>query len=140
MFDNSEIKTTGGYLEAGIHTVHVFNIESEETFINRNGENRKKVKVMFKGETGEAYFEDFLIMDSTMWRLKIFSMACGIGADDKWEWKDLIGRQLRIHLKEVSYTDKNGEKKMRTELYKFESYNPETESYTEPEPINSDPF
>lgn len=145
MFDNSKIESKGGnYLGAGIHTVYVFDIESEEIFTNRNGEERKKITVMFKDESGSIHFEDFLIMDSTMWRLKLLSVACGIGEDETWDWKDLQGKQLKIHLKESSYTDKGGEKRMKCEIYKFEPYNPETTDYpdsnTKTEDFKNDPF
>jgi len=122
MFDNSKIESKGGnYMGPGSHKVYVFDIESEETFNNRNGEERKKVTVMFKNEEGEIHYEDFLIMDSTLWRLKLLSMACGIGEDGQWDWKDLQGKQIVIHLKTSSYTDKYGEVIDKTEIYKFES-------------------
>ena len=140
MFDNSQIENKGGnYLGAGSHKVYVFDIESEETFLNRNQKKRKKVRIMFKDENGFIHFEDFLIMDSTLWRLKLLSIACGIGENEQWDWKDLQSKQLIIHLREISYTDKDGEKRMKCEIYKFEPWKGEI-NYDVNTSIDSDPF
>ncbi len=140
MFDNKEIESKGGnYLNVGSHKVYVFDIETEKTFVNKDGETREKVTVMFKNEQGEIHYEDFLIMDSTMWRLKLLSIACGIGEEAQWDWGDLQAKQLVIHLKSTSYTDKYGEKRMKSEAYKFEPYKG-TDVYSQNGPVESDPF
>lgn len=119
MFNNEEIKDAGGWLEAGVHQVHVFSFKTEE-FLNRNSEMREKAIIQFKGKDDLSHFEDFLTMESCQWRLKQLSVACGIGKNDKWDFPDLLGKPLAIHLKDASYTDKTGMKKTKTEIYKFE--------------------
>ena len=140
-FDNSEIKDTGGLLDPGAHVVHVTDIRTEE-FSNRNGERRNKAVVIFKNSEGKSHWEDFLLLDTCLWKLKQLSVACGISKDAKWSFEDIMGKQCRIHIKKRTYKRKDtGETGEKTEIYKFEQASSQNadNGFTDPQVPMDDP-
>lgn len=108
-----ELKDANYIREPGDYLLKVVKVTDSDYTSNNN----EIVKVHMENKDGNIFVDDFVITQSALWRLKIFTKV--LEMPNVIDTGDMVGRYVKARLTTESY-EKNGEIKQKLVCKKYE--------------------